>query len=265
MRLKPLKRAVKALLPDPVVQRIQNKLATRASRRTKPIELERVQLIREASLEELSEPSYLEADLLPKLGPHGGLTPDLPASLHRHTGQGLRYCQYPNQFSKYLVALSNHRIESYLEIGVRHGGTFVITVEYLSRFHPLKEAVAVDIVRIPGLRPYRKMRPGVTLMRADSQGEAFQTFVRDHDPFDLVLIDGDHSEEACRRDFETVRDRARIVVFHDIVPPTVPGVVHVWREVMATYADRYDFLEFTDQYSESEGGMGGIGVALSRS
>jgi hypothetical protein len=34
------------------------------------------------------------------------------------------------------VELASHRVENYLEIGVRHGGTFVITVEYLSRFHP---------------------------------------------------------------------------------------------------------------------------------
>jgi precorrin-6B methylase 2 len=53
--------------------------------------------------------------------------------------------QYPNQFSKYLAELAAHPVDRYLEIGVRHGGTFVITVEYLSRFHPVREAIAVDL------------------------------------------------------------------------------------------------------------------------
>jgi len=65
----------------------------------------------------------------------------MPDELYQFCGRGLHYWQYPNQFSKYLVRLSQFKVESYLEIGVRHGGTFVITVEYLSRFHPLKCAI----------------------------------------------------------------------------------------------------------------------------
>jgi cephalosporin hydroxylase len=262
-----VKQATKALLPDSVVQRIQRKLAERAQR-ARQIDLGRVQLIREAPLEKLLDPGYLETDLLPRAGFNDELLHEFPTSLRRHTGLGLLHWQYPNQFSKYLVELSRRSIESYLEIGVRHGGTFVITVEYLSRFHPIKDAVAVDLEPTPGLRRYQKSRGGVTIMRANSHDQPFQDFVRDHEPFDLVLIDGDHSEEGCREDFETVRDRARIVVFHDIVSDPVPGVGRVWRDVKATYADRYEFLEFTEQYPELQVTVGvpyyGIGVALSR-
>ena len=164
-----------------------------------------------------------------------------------------------------MAELAKHRAENYLEIGVRHGGTFVITVEYLSRFHPVRNAIAIDLEGTPGLVRYAKSRPGVTLMAADTQTAGFRDWVRARGPFDIVLIDGDHSEAGCRYDFETVVGQARIIVFHDIVSDAVPGVGAVWREIKASHADRYRFLEFTDQYPELVGqgrSYLGIGMAI---
>jgi hypothetical protein len=83
-----------------------------------------------------------------------------------------------------------------------------------------------------------------------------------------VLIDGDHSEGGCRRDFEMVRDLGGIIVFHDIVSEPVPGFGRVWREVKESYADRFEFVEFVDQYLELRQQVGvdylGIGMAVSR-
>jgi methyltransferase family protein len=259
-----VRQVVKALLPDPAVQRIQRKLAERASR-PRSIDDRAARLIREASLSELRDAAFLERELLPRLGFNDELLHEFPSSLYPHTGRGLLHWQYPNQFSKYLAELSRLEIETYLEIGVRHGGTFVITVEYLSRFRPVRKAIGVDLERPPGLVRYAKSRPGATVLEADSQTEEFRELVRAEGPFDLVLIDGDHSEAGCRRDFETVSDHARIIVFHDIVSDPVPGVGAVWREVKQTYPDRFRFLEFTDQYPElAEQGKSylGIGVAI---
>jgi hypothetical protein len=77
----------------------------------------------------------------------------------------------------------------------------------------------------------RDSSPGTAVLEADSHGAEFETFLETQEPFDLVLIDGDHSEGGCRRDFEMVRDLSRIIVFHDIVSEPVPGVGRVWREV----------------------------------
>ncbi|MER3498603.1 MAG: hypothetical protein C4308_08210 [Chitinophagaceae bacterium] len=60
----------------------------------------------------------------------------------------------PNQFSKYLVKLSQYTIHSYFGIGVRHGGTFIITIEYLNRFNQIKKAIGVDIDYSTGLKQY---------------------------------------------------------------------------------------------------------------
>jgi cephalosporin hydroxylase len=267
-----VKETAKTLLPDAALRRIQHALAARARRRehrTKPIDLSRTELIREAPLSQLSDPLYLEVDLLPRLGLNDENLHEIPPSLHPHTGYGLLHWQLPNQFSKYLLELSRHEIETYLEIGSRHGGTFVITVEYLSRFHPVREAVAVDLGRSRSLEKYASSREGITVLQADSHSREFENFVRKRSPFDLILIDGDHSEDGCRRDFELVLDHGRILVFHDIVSHPVPGVGKVWREVKEAYADRFRFLEFTDQYPEVRDEAGrkwfGIGVAISRS
>jgi hypothetical protein len=263
----------KAILPAPFVRRIQGVMGAWGRRRlirtVRPIDLSRVQLIRDAPLDRLRDASYLEHDLLLRLGLNGEQLYTLPDFLHPYAGRGLLHWQYPNQFGKYLVELSRHRIASYLELGVRHGGTFVITVEYLDRFYPVERAVGIDLGLTATLRGYASSRPGVTVLQADSQSDEFRDFVRAGDPFDLVLIDADHSEDGVRSDFETVREHARIIVFHDIVSEQVPGVAKVWSEVREKHADRFDFLEFTDQYpdlrAKAEIDYLGLGVAITRS
>jgi len=192
----------------------------------------------------------------------------IPAELHRYCGAGLRCWQYPSQLAGYLVLLSRLGIRSYLEIGVRHGGTFVLTVEYLRRFHPLAQAVAVDLGDSPSLREYAATSSGVQFLQADSHSAEFRQFIAGHPGFDLALIDGDHTAEGCWQDFELVRDRAAIVAFHDIVSDVVPGVGEVWRRVRAECGDRYEFHEFTAQYDSLQRRTGqrflGLGVAVAR-
>lgn len=261
----------KAALPDAAVRKLQEVLIGRAHRRairTKPIDLSRLELIRQASLEELSDPSYIEHELMPRLGLNDE-TGHFPPVLKPYIGKGLLCWQYPNQFSKYLVHLSGQGIQSYLEIGVRHGGCFVVTIEYLSRFNPIREAVGVDLGSSSTLQEYAASRPGVTVIQSSSHDESFKDFVRGHEPFDLVMIDGDHGYEGCMEDFEAVRGRGRVLVFHDIVSEPTPGVVEVWQEVREREAGVFDFYEFVDQYpdfSQRRGGATflGLGVAQLR-
>jgi Methyltransferase domain len=234
----------------------------------RPIDLDRLALLRSAELEKLRDAAWLERELLPRLGFNNEFLEEFPRELYPQTGEGLLHWQYPNQFSKYLVELSRHRISSYLEIGVRHGGTFAITVEYLRRFHPLRLAVGNDIYPMPGLVPYAGSDPRIHLVQRSSHGLRFVLDLLRRRRFDLVLIDGDHSAQGCRRDFEIVRRHARLIALHDIASDVVPGVPAVWREVRSRYADRYDFLEFTEQYEEVRARTGkaylGIGLAVAK-
>ena len=111
-----------------------------------------ISAIRSSPLDKLSDAKWLEDDLLLRLGLHANTVDEYPASLRPWCGQGLQSWQYPNQFSKYLVFLSS--IKSYLEIGCRHGGTFIITLEYLKRFNKFDKAIAIDIVDSPQMRKY---------------------------------------------------------------------------------------------------------------
>jgi hypothetical protein len=237
-----------------------------------PIDLGAIELLRQADIDILRDPSRLEAELLPALGldremlDEDGSGPILPPSLRRFAGTGLQAWQTPSQFAPYLAHLSRYPIRSYLEVGVWHGGTFVITTEYLSRFQPLERAVGVDIADSPSTAEYARDNPRVRFARLNSRSRRFRRLVRRGDPWDLVLIDGNHREEAVRRDLESVIGAARIIAFHDIVTAIAPGVGKVWNEFKASGAARFDFFEFDQQYDEVVQRTGrtwqGLGVAV---
>jgi hypothetical protein len=270
-----LKQSAKAVLPDTVWQRL------RALRRHYPLrrrsanslDLSRTRILREADIDALVKADWLEHEALPALGLNHELLdegpwPLLPSRLHGAAGHGLLAWQLPNQLAPYLVHLSRYPIASYLEIGVRHGGTFVITVEYLRRFRELETAVGVDLSRCPSLERYGRMNSAAHFARTNSQSLRFRRLVKRSAPWDLVLIDGDHREGPLRRDFSTVCDHARIVVLHDIVSP-IASVKKVWEEIKSDHADRFDFFEFADQYDEVVRLTGqtwlGLGVAVDKS
>jgi cephalosporin hydroxylase len=225
-----------------------------------------LEILRTADVGVLRDPGRLEAEILPALGLNDEELDEFPRELYPHTGKGLRHWQYPRQFAPYLVALSRLPISSYLEVGVRHGGTFLITVEYLSRFTTLRKAIAMDVVDSPWLRRQLAGRPGMRMVVGDSQIPQFGWFVEREGPFDLALVDAAHHEETAQRDLEAVRPHANVVVLHDVVSQACPGVGAVWRRFRAEEAGEWDFAEFTDQYDDVLERMGGpylgIGMAV---
>lgn len=56
------------------------------------------------------------------------------------------------------------------------------------------------------------------------------------EPVDLLIIDGDHSYEAARRDYEKFSEHARIIAVHDISPTGYfpDGVAKFWRDLAYT-------------------------------
>jgi hypothetical protein len=265
-----LRTVARTVLPDPVVASIARRMEERADRR-RVIDLGGARVLREAPADALRDPQRLAA-LLAEGGLNDEHMEQFPAHLHPHCGKGLRLWQLPNQFAPYLIEIARHGVRRYLEIGVRHGGSFSATVEYLSRIGDLEEAVAVDIDAVPALLPYPLDQPSVRLMQADTMTDHFAAWMRRGPGFDLAFVDGLHSYEGCRRDFETVRPHARMIALHDISNHIEPEVGRVWADVRREYADAYDFHEFTAQYDlrefagqrdESPPNMG-IGLAVRR-
>jgi Methyltransferase domain len=233
-----------------------------------PIDASPLRLIEDWPEDELTDPDRL-AERLWELGVNEEITQVLPPERRAAAGEGLRFTQFPNQFGPYLVAVGGLGVRSYMEIGVDHGGTFLITTAYLSRFAELERATAVDRFEAPTLREHPGPARTTDVLTADSTSRRVADYVAEYAPFDLVLIDGDHSEQGVRRDLELVRPHARAIALHDIVGVNTPGVRAVWRSLRAAHAGEYDFHEFTAQYPETaaalDGGTAlGIGLAVRR-
>jgi len=222
------------------------------------IDLEKITLIHEKNLEFLSNYNNVESLIL-ELGLTDDVQEEFPESLYPYCGQGLYIMQYPIQFSKYLVDLSRLKISSYLEIGVRHGGTFVATVEYLTKFYNIDFAVGIDIMPCPSITQYKKINSQVEFVKLNTQTNHFSEFLKKYKQFDLVLIDANHTENECRNEFMAVKNQANIVVFHDIANIDFPGVKIVWDEVKRL--KEYDCIEYIQQYQVISSYMG-IGMAI---
>jgi predicted O-methyltransferase YrrM len=229
------------------------------------MDLTRIRLIQEAPQESLRDPIFLES-FLPTLGFNKEVLHEQP-EIVKQNGGGLLIWQYPNQFSKYLCLLQKYSISSYLEIGCRWGGTYVLTTEYLKRFQPITKSVAIDIIDSP-VSSYTALIKEATFLKLSSQSSEFQDFLKDQ-TFDLIFIDGDHSYEGVKNDYEVTKGKGKIYVFHDIVSCMCPGVVKFWNELKQKEAAQYSFFEFVDQYDEvvrSTGGTFlGMGIAVSKS
>jgi len=224
------------------------------------IDLERIALIREADARALADTRFLES-LLPRLGLNDEAIDEIPAGLRPHCGQGLRIWQYPRQFAPYLAALSQRGVRSYLEIGIRHGGSFVATTEVLERFHPLELAVGVDVIPCPSMAAYQRRNPKARFWCMNTRAPAFAAALDELGAIDLVFIDSHHEETQCRSELEIVAAHARMIAFHDIANVGCPGVGRVWQEVKRSPG--YECFEYIEQY-EARGPFMGIGLAIKR-
>jgi hypothetical protein len=222
------------------------------------IDLDRIQRIRERSPESLSRADDLEALLL-ELGLNDEGIDEFPPHLHPFCGTGLRIWQYPVQFGKYLAHIATLKVRSYLELGIRHGGSFVATVEILNRCFPLESAIGIDIIPCPSMAEYKALNPRSEFCCLDTQSADFSALMDRIAPIDLVFLDSHHEETQCRVEFDAIRKSANMIAFHDVVNPHCPGIARVWNEVKAT--GDYECFEYTDQYP-GFGPCMGIGLAI---
>ena len=230
------------------------------------MDLTRISLIQESRLEDLENSTYLE-NLIVKLGFNTEILHEQPAIV-KNNGGGLLIWQYPNQFSKYLCLLRKYHISSYIEIGCRWGGTFVLTTEYLKRFNTINKSVAVDIIDSPVLNYCLNNNKNKSqFIKMNSQSKEFTHYIKNN-YFDLIFIDGDHNYSGVKNDYEISKNSGKIFVFHDIVNDECAGVVLLWNELKNNEKDTYDFFEFTEQYKDVWNNTHkkylGIGVAIKK-
>lgn len=221
-----------------------------------------ITMLRTASLRELRDEAFLREEFLLALGLNGEALHQFPEGLYPWCGKGIRSWQYPIQLAPYLVFLSGRDIRSYVEIGCRHGGTFIIVVEYLRRFSDLYRAAALDLTQAIIMESYARQTSGVEYRIGDSQTPEVKAWL-DSVPWDLAFVDGDHSHEGCASDYDAVKRRSKLVALHDIASSECAGVVHTWAGIKRVMPEARLF-EAVDQYREVRDRTGapwlGIGV-----
>jgi predicted O-methyltransferase YrrM len=159
---------------------------------------------------------------------------------------------------------------NYLEIGVRRGRSLAM----VAASNPKCNIVAADTwpefyANIPNPGPdfvIKEMSKigyhgQIDFVNGDSHKTIPEYFSNHPDMFfDLITVDGDHSEEGAKQDLLTVLPRLKvggIIVFDDISHPLLPHLREVWNQIVAS-----DFHFSTWEYDE----LGfGVAIAIRRS
>ena len=217
--------------------------------------------------DQLHDIRFLEQELIPSVGLNDENRHEQPPELSEHFGKGLHVFQYPNQFARYMAWMADHASDTntYVEVGSRWGGTFILTCEWLRRIGaPLQSAIAIDpIGETPMLQTYGAFlsRCGIhyRFVQDVSTSSAVHQLFDEQRP-DFVFIDGDHSMKGALADHMLARRSARIIVHHDVASQACPETTALWTALKELESGLFTSSDFTQQYSSVNGSFLGIGV-----
>lgn len=206
-------------------------------------------------------------EVLPTFGMNDEYLNEMPKMFEPYFGWGVKFWQYPNQFSKLLTFLKDKDIDSYFEMGVRYGGTFIIMNELLLRYQPYLESHALDIIPPSEIlhtyqTKYRDIRFWYHQIESQSPFlfERIEggDFITPYKKFDLIFIDACHSYQCIKRDYYTaLMFGPKYIIFHDIANKGTKGARFAWNEIKRLHKKTH---EFVDQYNDMQGSYLGIGV-----
>ncbi len=110
---------------------------------------EKVAAIAVLTEQQCVDAAFLENEFIPSLGLNDEILDEQPSELSASFGKGLHLWQYPSQLAGYLVWLARNAagISSYLEIGCRWGGMFILVSEWIRKNGgQLRAVTAVDLI-----------------------------------------------------------------------------------------------------------------------
>jgi predicted O-methyltransferase YrrM len=175
--------------------------------------------------------------------------------------------QYLPELDAFCDLIRAERATSFLEIGSKFGGTLWRVAQVLQ---PRSTIVAVDLpggtVRWIESKPsltdccdsLRDIGHKVLIFWGDSTDPLLIDSVDRVRPFDVVLIDANHTMPYLRKDWHNYGMMGKIVAFHDIAWKSQPGqnqidVPEFWDEIKGAYRHHEIKLDPTGQNN-------GIGV-----
>lgn len=186
----------------------------------------------------------------------------------RHFGIRFPPSQVREEITGFLNLLSQRPPSTMLEVGTNKGGTFflftrVATPDAFLLTMDLPPAQSIDYPawREPLYRAFARDRQRIELLREDSHArpalEKMRSLLGGRD-LDVLFIDGDHSYEGVKKDFEmysSLVSPGGIIAFHDIVPGpeiNVGGVPRFWNEIKQTRRA----IEFVKDWNQRGWGIG---------
>jgi hypothetical protein len=167
---------------------------------------------------ELSDYRFLSSFIFNKCGLNFRHTPfNCPNPEMLNCWGGLHTKQYPDELAKLLVFIYKNKLEinSYCEIGFERGGTFCIIDSFLRSINPnMGESLGIDLEinsrRRRSLNKYVEKYSKVKYVIIDSR------YFKPSQKYDLCFIDGDHSYNGVKRDFELMKPFCKYIALHDI-------------------------------------------------
>ncbi|MHA2127864.1 MAG: O-methyltransferase [Promethearchaeota archaeon] len=193
--------------------------------------------------------------------------PYIPLSLNKNVC--LKTFQNKYEIIEFLKLIEIIQPKIVLEIGTAIGGTLYL----ISRFSASNAIlISVDLPEVLKgsitfsnnplfLRNFVQKRQKVVVIRGNSH--KFLTFqkikkILKKRKLDVLFIDGDHSYEGVKKDFEMYKSLVKpggLICFHDIVPGTsinVGGVPDFWRKIR----ENYDSQEIVKDWNQGGYGIG---------
>ena len=155
-----------------------------------------------------------------------------------------------------------------VEIGTANGGTLFMTSQLA---HENALIISIDLPggnfgggypdwKIPIYKSFKKNNQTIELIRGDSHSD--QTFKKlkallNGNEIDYLFIDGDHTYEGAKMDFERYRTLVKEsgkIGFHDIVvhKGSKCNVYELWNEIKQDY----EYQEFVNDWEQNQFGIG---------
>lgn len=180
-----------------------------------------------------------------------------------------RALQIKNELLKFIKLIAKYRPQIVLEIGTARGGTLFLLTKVSS---PNAHLISLDL---PGgqygggynrwvgnfYKSFALDTQKISMIRADSHNVStlnkLKKILKDKH-IDVLFIDGDHTYEGVKKDFEMYSPLVKIggiIAFHDIVvhPPEINcNVNKYWNEIK----HNFEYKEFVENWDQKMCGFG---------
>lgn len=156
--------------------------------------------------------------------------------------------QHGDEIGQLATLVQELRPRRSVEIGFRRGGTLAL---WATLTPPDGTVLGIDLPDDFTMAQASKLMEAYSNLQiwlCDSHKQSLPMDLGaffDHQPLDFLFIDGDHSADGVRRDWNTFGPLVRrggLIAFHDIQPhPETLGVHALWKELRSSHLDTEEF------------------------